>query len=99
MTHTYDTAVHGNEVLRVRASREENGVEVCNTCCNPADRPYRWKDGEGRTFGCTSACHDVHVRTNKAPSWMAPRWVLPAFVVEARRAQAKRVAEAKRRAS
>lgn len=71
--------------MKVQASRIENGIEICNTCVRPASQPYRyaWKDGER---GCVSECHDVHVRRNTKPNWMAPRYVLPKWITECRKA-------------
>ena len=71
--------------MKVQSSRIENGQEICNTCIRPVDRPYRYKDSQGNERGCVASCHDVHVRRNTKPNWMAPRYVLPKWITEARR--------------
>jgi len=70
---------------RPKASRIENGVEICNTCVRPVDQPFRYKDSQGRERGCVSKCHDVHVRHNTKPNWMAPRYVMPKWITDCRR--------------
>ncbi len=71
--------------LKVQSSRTENGVEICNTCCRPADQPFRYKTSKGETRGCVASCHDKHVAVNTKPNWMAPRMVLPTWITAARR--------------
>jgi hypothetical protein len=66
------------------ASRIEDGIEICNTCVRPIDKPYCYAHNGG-VAGCVSRCHDEHVRKNTKPGWMAPRYVLPAWILEARR--------------
>ena len=72
--------------MRVKASRIENGVEICNTCIRPVESPFRYKTWDGKTRGCVSECHDVHIRQNTKPNWMKPRYVLPKWVTECRSA-------------
>jgi hypothetical protein len=79
--------------MKVKASRIENGIEICNTCVLPADTPYRYtyinQFGKPETRGCVSECHDVHVRTNTKPNWMAPRYAMPKWITDCRRAMRK----------
>lgn len=72
--------------FKVKSSRMENGVEICNTCCRPADQPYRYKNSKGETRGCVASCHDKHVATNTRPNWREARMVLPRWITDARRA-------------
>ena len=76
--------------MRVKSSRIENGQETCNTCGRPADSPYRYQytDAHEKRVerGCIASCHDVHVRVNTKPNWMAPRHVMPRWILAARKA-------------
>ncbi len=60
-------------------------VEICNTCSNPVNKPYRYKDHKNRERGCVSSCHDKYVARNTKPNWMSPRMVLPDWITKARR--------------
>jgi hypothetical protein len=71
--------------MKIQASRIEDGIEICNTCVRPADKPYRYQhNGEER--GCVAPCHDVHVRRNTNPGWAKPRYVLPKWITACRKA-------------
>lgn len=72
------------KTFKVASSRIENGREVCNTCGHDASNPYRYRTERGER-GCIASCHDVHVRHNTKPNWMAPRYLLPKWITEARR--------------
>lgn len=76
--------------MKSKASRIEHGIEICNTCVRPVDKPYRYTiidvRGHRQECGCVSECHDVHVRQNTKPNWMAARYMLPKWVTEARAA-------------
>lgn len=75
--------------FKVQSSRVENGVEVCNTCVRPADKPYRYTytDSYGKpiTQGCIASCHDKHVRYSNDADWVSKkRYRLPKWITEAR---------------
>jgi len=79
--------------MRIKSSRIENEQEICNTCIRPVSDPFRYKTHDGLVRGCVAECHDIHVRTNTKPSWMAPRYVLPKWITAARTAIRKRQME------
>lgn len=70
---------------KVKSSRIEDGVEICNTCCNHVDNPFRYENSNGDTRGCVASCHDTYVARNTRPGWVKPRMVLPAWITAARR--------------
>lgn len=72
------------KTLKVQSSSVENGQEICNTCVRPVAAPYRYKNAAGQQRGCIASCHDVHVRHNTKPNWMAARYVLPKWITECR---------------
>lgn len=74
------------KTMKIKSSRMENGIEICNSCQRPSDSPYRYETFKGETRGCVASCHDKHVAHNTNPNWMAPRMVLPKWITEARRA-------------
>jgi len=71
---------------KIKSSRTEDEVEICNTCCRPAADPFRYQNSKGETRGCVASCHDAHVARNTKPNWMNPRMVLPTWITAARRA-------------
>lgn len=73
------------KTFKVASSRMEDGKEICNTCCRPADAPFRYDTTKGQR-GCVASCHDKHVARNTKPNWMKPRMVLPVWITAARRA-------------
>lgn len=76
-----------------QSSRIENGQEICNTCVRPVENPFRYRTHDGLERGCVAECHDVYVRHNTKPNWMAPRYVLPKWITECRAALRKRQLE------
>ena len=75
--------------MKVQSSRIENGIEICNTCVRPVDKPYRYKTEDGER-GCVASCHDVHIRRNTNPNWMnKTHYVLPKWITTARKAITK----------
>ena len=71
--------------MKIQASRIESGIEICNICVRPTDKPYRYQTDKGER-GCVSECHDVHVHRNTKPNWMAARYVMPKWILDCRRA-------------
>lgn len=72
---------------KVRSSRIENGREICNTCGQLVDKPFRYIDHNGKTRGCIASCHDVHIRHNINPNWVKKtHYVLPKWITTTRRA-------------
>jgi hypothetical protein len=70
--------------MKAKSSHTENETEICNTCCQPVSRPYRYQVGN-QVRGCIASCHDPYVAVNTKPAWMKPRMVKPAWVSEAQR--------------
>ena len=62
----------------------ENGIEICNTCVRPIDKPYRYNTNDGER-GCIASCHDTHVRYSKDADWVTnKRYRLPKWITVAR---------------
>ena len=62
----------------------ENGIEICNTCVRPIDKPYRYNTNDGKR-GCIASCHDTHVRYSKDADWVTrKRYRLPKWITAAR---------------
>lgn len=70
--------------IKCKSSRMQDGEEICNTCVQPADKPYRYKTDKGER-GCIATCHDKHIRVNANPNWVTrTRYILPKWITEAR---------------
>ncbi len=51
--------------MKIKASRIENGVEICNTCVKPVNQPFRSSVRDGLYYkvdaGCVSKAHNGHI--------------------------------------
>lgn len=74
-----------DKTIKIASSRIEGGIEICNTCCRPADAPFRYRREDGSERGCIASCHDKHIAKNAHPVWRAPLMRLPSWITHTRR--------------